>query len=116
VNTLCDRCRVLLDTSDTCPSCRVYHGDPCRFCKRRGYHRGDCPEADERPDAMQELSDTIEEADPTDGIAAVARLALWASWALIVGEITHAEHRRLASTLEGLLSIVAGFEHAQGTI
>jgi hypothetical protein len=46
---LCDHCRIPLDTTDTCPECRVLHWDPCPLCARRGYHRDDCPEIEETP-------------------------------------------------------------------
>ncbi len=41
----CDRCGVRLE-ADTCPSCGVYHGDPCGCCRRRGYHEEGCRETE----------------------------------------------------------------------
>lgn len=42
----CDACAVPL-VDDSCPSCGVWHGDPCPDCGRRGYHQHTCPALDE---------------------------------------------------------------------
>ena len=33
--------------TDCCRVCGVLHGEPCRVCGARGYHRADCPELEE---------------------------------------------------------------------
>jgi len=43
----CDECNLPLDSTDSCPRCGVYHGDPCPECERRGYHVADCSEMNE---------------------------------------------------------------------
>ena len=48
----CEACAVPLMDDDTCPSCMVWHGDPCAECGHRGYHARTCvaldtPENDE---------------------------------------------------------------------
>ncbi len=36
----------VLDETNTCTICGVYHGDPCPSCGGRGYHYPECPESD----------------------------------------------------------------------
>jgi len=36
----------VLDGTDTCIECGVYHGDPCVKCGGRGFHKTDCPDND----------------------------------------------------------------------
>lgn len=43
----CESCSIPLDLTDCCPNCGVWHGDPCRWCGQRGYHKANCPELGE---------------------------------------------------------------------
>ena len=56
-------CRGYLADDDTCNGCGVAHGDPCRCCGGRGFHRPGCTEwpaedqAEARAAARRRLAD-----------------------------------------------------------
>lgn len=36
-------CASTLDNTGTCRVCGTYHGKPCEFCGKRGFHMDNCP-------------------------------------------------------------------------
>lgn len=71
----CDKCKILLDATLSCPRCGVYHGDPCGSCGRGGYHKRGCAERKTRknPKAWTEHEEKCEALAQRYGVAALLR-------------------------------------------